>query len=106
MVDSLTEPYKDDYSLIIVEHKDRLSRVIFNYLKVLLNKQEKDKEVVNLATERTDDLKHDFVSIITSFCARLYLISIKSVNQQFNKRKVELQSHLKGNRKIKALAYY
>lgn len=66
--------HKDDYSLIVVEHKDRLTRVGFNYLKVLLNKQGKDIEVVNLATERTDDLMHDFVSIITSFCARLYSI--------------------------------
>jgi putative resolvase len=66
--------HKDDYSLIICEHKDRLSRVGFNYLKVLLNQTGRDIEVVNLATERTDDLMHDFVSIITSFCARLYSI--------------------------------
>ena len=65
---------KDDYSLIICEHKGRLSRVGFNYLKVLLNQLGRDIEVVNLATERTDDLMHDFVSIITSFCARLYSI--------------------------------
>lgn len=63
---------KDDYSIIVCEHKDRLSRVGFNYLKILLNKLGKDIEVVNLATERTDDLMHDFVAIITSFCARLY----------------------------------
>ncbi|MBD2294363.1 IS607 family transposase [Anabaena sphaerica FACHB-251] len=65
---------QDDYSLIVCEHKDRLSRVGFNYLKVLLNQLGRDIEVVNLATERTDDLMHDFVSIITSFCARLYSI--------------------------------
>jgi putative resolvase len=65
---------KQDYSLIVCEHKDRLSRVGFNYLKVLLNQTNRDIEVVNLATERTDDLMHDFVSIITSFCARLYSI--------------------------------
>jgi predicted site-specific integrase-resolvase len=65
---------QDDYTLIICEHKDRLSRVGFNYLKVLLNQLDRDIEVVNLATERTDDLMHDFVSIITSFCARLYSI--------------------------------
>lgn len=65
---------KDDYSIIVCEHKDRLSRVGFNYLKVLLNQTNRDIEVVNLATERTDDLMHDFVSIITSFCARLYSI--------------------------------
>jgi predicted site-specific integrase-resolvase len=65
---------KDDYSLIICEHKDRLTRVGFNYLKVLLNKQGKDIEVVNLAEERKDDLMQDFIAIITSFCARLYSI--------------------------------
>jgi predicted site-specific integrase-resolvase len=63
---------KDDYSLIVCEHKDRLTRVGFNYLKVLLNQRGKDIEVVNLAEERKDDLMQDFVAIITSFCARLY----------------------------------
>jgi len=61
-----------DYNLMVVEHKDRLSRVGFNYLKVLLNQTNRDIEVVNLAEERKDDLMQDFVSIITSFCARLY----------------------------------
>jgi predicted site-specific integrase-resolvase len=69
---------KDDYSLIICEHKDRLTRVGFNYLKVLLNKQGKDIEVVNLAEERKDDLMQDFVAIITSFCARLYSLRIRT----------------------------
>lgn len=53
-----------DYFIIVCEHKDRLSRVGFNYLKVLLNQTNRDIEVVNLATERTDDLMHDFVSIL------------------------------------------
>jgi predicted site-specific integrase-resolvase len=70
----IQELNKDDYSLILCEHKDRLTRVGFNYIKVLLNQLDRDIEVVNLATERTDDLMHDFVSIITSFCARLYSI--------------------------------
>lgn len=63
---------QDDYHLIVVEHKDRLTRVGFNYLKVLLNKQGKDIEVVNLAEEETSDIMQDFIAIITSFCARLY----------------------------------
>lgn len=62
----------DDYDLIVVEHKDRLSRVGFNYIEVLLKKLDKEVEVINLAEERKDDLMQDFVSIITSFCARLY----------------------------------
>lgn len=63
---------QNDYDLIVCEHKDRLTRVGFNYLKVLLQQTSRDIEVVNLATEKTDDLMQDFVSIITSFCARLY----------------------------------
>jgi predicted site-specific integrase-resolvase len=62
----------DNYSVIVVEHKDRLTRLGFNYLQVLLNKQGKSIEVVNIATEETEDLMTDFISIITSFCARIY----------------------------------
>jgi putative resolvase len=63
---------QNDYDLIVCEHKDRLTRFGFNYLKVLLQQTSRDIEIVNLATEKTDDLMQDFVSIITSFCARLY----------------------------------
>ena len=78
---------RDDYNLIVCEHKDRLSRVGFNYIKVLLNQMGKDVEVINeavvtslsgdptrrdLAREEREDLMSDFVSIITSFCARIY----------------------------------
>ncbi len=42
--------------MIVVEHKDRLSRVGFNYLKVLLTQTNRDLEVVNLAEERKDFL--------------------------------------------------
>lgn len=63
---------EDNYSLIVVEHKDRLTRIGFNYIQVLLSKQGKSIEVVNLATEETEDLMTDFISIITSFCARIY----------------------------------
>lgn len=56
-----------DYSLIVVEHKNRLSRVGFNYLKVLLMQTGRELEVVDIAEERKDDLMQDFVSIITFF---------------------------------------
>jgi putative resolvase len=58
---------------IIVKFNKPLNKGVI-IIKVLLNQVGKDVEVVNLATERTDDLMHDFVSIITSFCARLYSI--------------------------------
>ena len=63
---------RDDYHLIVCEHKDRLTRVGFNYIKVLLNQAGKDVEVINEAREEKDDLMQDFISIITSFCARIY----------------------------------
>lgn len=63
---------REDYNLIVCEHKDRLTRVGFNYIKVLLNSQGKDVEVINEAREEKEDLMQDFISIITSFCARIY----------------------------------
>jgi len=58
--------------LIVVEHKDRFTRFGFNAYKVLLNNQGRDIEVVNEADNGREDLLQDLVSIITSFCARLY----------------------------------
>lgn len=58
--------------LIIVEHKDRLARFGVNYIKKLLNSQGRDIEIVNEVIEDKQDLIQDFVSVITSFCARVY----------------------------------
>ena len=69
----LTEILKDDnWDVIIVEHKDRLARFGLNYLELLLNKQNKKIEVINECLNEKEDLMTDFVSIITSFCSRLY----------------------------------
>lgn len=59
-------------TIIIVEHADRLTRFGFNYLEVLLKKQNCRIEVINSLDNDTQDLMQDFVSLITSFCARLY----------------------------------
>lgn len=60
------------YKKLIVEHKDRLTRFGFNYIKVLFSEIGKDIEVVNESENDKEDLMQDLVSIITSFCARLY----------------------------------
>jgi putative resolvase len=57
---------------IVVEHKDRLTRFGFNYIEQLLAMQGRKIEVINLAENGKEDLIQDFVSIVTSFCARLY----------------------------------
>ncbi len=54
---------------IVVEHKDRLTRFGFAYLKMLFPGE---LVVVNEVTEDEKDLFQDFVSLVTSFCARIY----------------------------------
>lgn len=56
-------------SRIVVEHKDRLTRFGFEYIKTLY-----DGEIIiiNEVEEDEKDLMQDFISLVTSFCARLY----------------------------------
>ena len=62
----------NDISIIVVEHKDRLARFGLNYITKLLQQQNREIEIINEAENAEDDLMQDFVSIITSFTARLY----------------------------------
>lgn len=57
---------------IVVEHSDRFSRFGMNYIIKLLKLQDREVEIINESSNDRDDLMEDFVSIITSFCARLY----------------------------------
>ena len=59
-------------SIIIIENKDRLTRFGYNYLYRLLKKQNIDIIVMNPNQCDETDLIKDLVSIITSFCCRLY----------------------------------
>lgn len=63
---------ENNYSKIIVEHKDRLTRFGFNYIETLLKNRGKEIEVVNLSTNDESNLMEDLVSIIYSFSARMY----------------------------------
>ena len=71
-----------DFTKIVVEHKDRLTRLGFNYLDVLLKVLGKEIEVINNAENDESDIIQDFTSIITSFCARIY-------GNRRSKRKIE-----------------
>jgi predicted site-specific integrase-resolvase len=62
----------EKWGTLIVEHKDRLTRFGFNYIEVLLNKESRKIEVVNLAEDEKSDLMQDLVSVIYSFSAKLY----------------------------------
>ena len=54
---------------LVVEHKDRLTRFGFNYIKVLY--PECNIVIINQSEDKTT-LMEDFVSLVTSFCARIY----------------------------------
>lgn len=63
-----------DYSIkiIIAEHTDRIARFGLNYINKLLGMQGRRFEIINSSNDDKKELIDDFVSIITSFCARIY----------------------------------
>lgn len=62
----------NSFSVLVVEHKDRLTRFGFNYLEKFFALKNQAIEVINQTSSEKEDLIQDFVSIVTSFCARLY----------------------------------
>lgn len=60
---------KHDFDVLLVEHKDRLTRFGFAWFTTLCPFQ---IEVVNVADVGTHDLMEDLVAVMTSFAARLY----------------------------------
>jgi putative resolvase len=59
-------------TLMVVEHRDRLTRFGFHYLETLLETQGRKIEVVNMAENDKEELIADLVAIVYSFTARLY----------------------------------
>lgn len=62
----------NNFDVIVVEYKDRLTRFGFNYIKTLLEKDNKKIEIVNKANNDNENLVEDLISIIYSFSARMY----------------------------------
>ena len=62
----------NSFDIIIVEHKDRLTRFGFNYLEHLFNNNNQRIEAINHVNNADEDIIDDFTSIITFFCARIY----------------------------------
>jgi putative resolvase len=69
-------------TLLVVEHRERLTRFGFHYIETLFEAQGRKIEVVNLAENDKEDLIADLVAIVYSFTARLY-------GQRRAKRKTE-----------------
>ena len=60
------------WDVLIVEHKDRLTRFGFSYIKTLLEVDGRTIEVVNEAETEKADLIQDMISVLYSFSARMY----------------------------------
>ncbi len=66
----LEEP---SWNTLVVEHKDRLTRFGFNYIKTLLElNNKKIIVVVNSEDDDKKDLMEDMISVLYSFSARMY----------------------------------
>jgi putative resolvase len=73
---------KEDFGILLVEHKDRLARFGTHYIDILLKRCNVKLEIINQAENSQEDLMNDLVAIVTSFAARLY-------GQRRGKRKTE-----------------
>lgn len=63
---------RDDWDILLVENKDRLTRFGFNYIKTLCETKGKKILVINSSENDKEDLMKDLISIIYSFSARMY----------------------------------
>lgn len=59
-------------TIIVVEHEDRLARFGLNYIKKMLELDDRKIEVINEVSDEKADLMQDFISIVTLFAARIY----------------------------------
>jgi putative resolvase len=81
-------------SKIIVEHKDRLARFGVSFIEECVSKFGGEIIIINEAESKKEDLIQDFVSVITSFCAKIY-------GQRRSRRKTEaLIKELENEEKI------
>lgn len=58
-------------NMIIVEHRDRLTRFGFELIQSTLSSCNRSIEVIN-ETEHDMDLVQDFIDVVTSMCVRIY----------------------------------
>ena len=67
---------------LVVEHKDRLTRFGYEYIKCICDMFGCEIIILNESDDEKEKIMEDFISIITSFCAKIY-------GQRRSKRKTE-----------------
>ena len=80
---------QSDWDILLVEHKDRLTRFGFEYIKKLLDERKQKIEVINNTENKNGEIINDFVSIITSFCTKIYASNRKEKTKRIIKELIE-----------------
>ena len=62
----------DEYEILIAEYRDRLTRFGFHYIDRILKAKKQRLEIINQVEEKDVEILDDFISVITSFCMRIY----------------------------------
>lgn len=70
VLNALLENHKD--CALLIEHKDRLTRFGYHFVELLCKSKNINIIIANESTTDKEDLVNDLVSVITSFCAKLY----------------------------------
>lgn len=76
---------RDDWDILLIENKDRLTIFGFNYIKTLCESKGKKILVTNASENDKEDLMKDLISIIYSFSARMYGLRRKKNKQDIIK---------------------
>lgn len=63
---------RDDYGILLAEHKDRITRFGYHYIENLLNRLNIKLEVINNIENKDKDMLDDFILVIKSFCDKIY----------------------------------
>ena len=66
---------------------------VFSAMELLLENENRKIEIINEAEDGKEDLMQDFISIITSFCARIY--GLKRSKEKLKKIIKELKDEKK-----------
>lgn len=83
-------------TVIVIEHKDRLSRFGVRYIETLLRVQGRRIEMVNESENEKEDLLADLTSILYSFCARMYGLRRAKRKTEQIVQELEAEQHATG----------
>ncbi len=83
-------------TMIVVEHKDRLSRFGVRYIETLLRVQGRRLEIVNESENDKEDLLRDLTAILYSFCARMYGLRRAKGKTEKIVQELEAEQHATG----------